>query len=385
MNDERATSERASDRATGRASVESSHARARLECAMNVMNDERRPSSVTKESPRLDEAREDETLTQTSFAYERDVERESQRGTFRVYATIDVARADSRSTETCYALCLHGCPSSAMSWAPCAEALRARGDARRLEIIAMDLRGHGATTCEDDDVYDADLMARDAFVVLSHVFDESKSSTRANVVVVGHSMGGAVAARLASLIESNERDCESGSSSMTLRGLVLVDIVEGSAIRALPAMRALAESRPKTFASMEDAEAWVSTRGGGTTNARSMALTLPSQLRAIDDSGRVGWRTNVLATEPYWTSWYRGLSKRFLATRAPKLLVLAGSDRLDTELTIAQMQGKFQMTLLPKAGHAIQEDDPEAVTTALENFIERYVFHPRPNPPSFSS
>ena len=41
------------------------------------------------------------------------------------------------------------------------------------------------------------------------------------------------------------------------------------------------------------------------------------------------------------------------------MLLLAGMDRLDTELTVGQMQGKFQLTVLPKAGHAIHEDAPK--------------------------
>lgn len=54
--------------------------------------------------------------------------------------------------------------------------------------------------------------------------------------------------------------------------------------------------------------------------------------------------------------WYLGLSKLFLSLPAPKVLLLAGTDRLDQELTIGQMQGHFQMCLLPQAGHVIQED-----------------------------
>lgn len=38
----------------------------------------------------------------------------------------------------------------------------------------------------------------------------------------------------------------------------------------------------------------------------------------------------------------------FLSVRVPKLLMLAGTDRLDKTLLIGQMQGKFQMALLPK-------------------------------------
>ena len=38
----------------------------------------------------------------------------------------------------------------------------------------------------------------------------------------------------------------------------------------------------------------------------------------------------------------------YLSVTAPKILMLAGTDRLDKPLTIGQMQGKFQMSLLPQ-------------------------------------
>ena len=40
------------------------------------------------------------------------------------------------------------------------------------------------------------------------------------------------------------------------------------------------------------------------------------------------------------------------------MLLLAGMDRLDTALTVGQMQGKFQLTCMPQSGHAIHEDQP---------------------------
>lgn len=46
--------------------------------------------------------------------------------------------------------------------------------------------------------------------------------------------------------------------------------------------------------------------------------------------------------------WYSGLSSAFLGVKAPKVLMLAGTDRLDRTLTVGQMQGKFQMVLLPQ-------------------------------------
>lgn len=37
--------------------------------------------------------------------------------------------------------------------------------------------------------------------------------------------------------------------------------------------------------------------------------------------------------------WFKGLSGKFLGSRAGKLLLLAGTDRLDKPLMIGQMQG----------------------------------------------
>ena len=50
------------------------------------------------------------------------------------------------------------------------------------------------------------------------------------------------------------------------------------------------------------------------------------------------------------------MSSVFLSVPVPKLLLLANTNRLDTELTIGQMQGKFQMTILSNVGHSLQAD-----------------------------
>ena len=79
----------------------------------------------------------------------------------------------------------------------------------------------------------------------------------------------------------------------------------------------------------------------------------------------------------------------------PKLLLLAGIDRLDRELTVGQMQGKhktlffiknsaeyltsnfyfivgkFQMQVLPQCGHAVHEDVPDKVAEVVATFLVR--------------
>lgn len=70
--------------------------------------------------------------------------------------------------------------------------------------------------------------------------------------------------------------------------------------------------------------------------------------RAWRNAGPWVWRTPLERSQPFWDGWYRGLSEKFLGLSAPKVLILAGTDRLDRPLTIGQMQGKFQMVLLPQ-------------------------------------
>jgi protein phosphatase methylesterase 1 len=52
-----------------------------------------------------------------------------------------------------------------------------------------------------------------------------------------------------------------------------------------------------------------------------------------------------------------GLSTSFLNVKIPKTLILAERERLDKELMIAQMQGKFKLSVLMDVGHSVQEDD----------------------------
>ena len=64
-----------------------------------------------------------------------------------------------------------------------------------------------------------------------------------------------------------------------------------------------------------------------------------------------------------------GLSKKFLQARGGKLLILAGTDRLDRELIIGQMQGKYQLVVLPEVGHFLHEDAPAKTASSVSLFI----------------
>jgi protein phosphatase methylesterase 1 len=107
----------------------------------------------------------------------------------------------------------------------------------------------------------------------------------------------------------------------------------------------------------------------------------------LKQNDKYEWRLDLSKTEVFWREWFKGLSVKFLSLHVPKLLLLAGVDRLDKDLMVGQMQGKFQMQILPLCGHAVHEDAPEEVSDALACFMIRYKFAEaldELNPPNIS-
>ena len=66
------------------------------------------------------------------------------------------------------------------------------------------------------------------------------------------------------------------------------------------------------------------------------------------------------------------MTQAFLDIRIPKLLLLAGAERMDKELTIAQMQGKFKLKVIYDTGHSIQEDNFVETGKACYQFLENF-------------
>lgn len=98
---------------------------------------------------------------------------------------------------------------------------------------------------------------------------------------------------------------------------------------------------------------------------------MPDQV-VENEEGKFVWKVDLLASKTHWTEWFTGLTASFLNNHLPKLLCLAANDRMDTDLTIAHMQGKFKLVVLPDVGHAIQEDDPHGFARAFREFIHTF-------------
>ncbi|XP_071847206.1 protein phosphatase methylesterase 1-like isoform X2 [Apostichopus japonicus] len=289
---------------------------------------------------------------------------------------------------------IHGGGFSGLTWAVLSATLTKLVKCRTL---AVDVRGHGNTKTSEEDDISADRLARDIGKIVSTRY---KDETAPPIILVGHSMGGAIAIHSAvkNLVPS-------------LAGMVVIDVVEGSALEALQSMQSFLKGRPKQFQSIEYAIEWV-TRTGQIKNLESARVSMIGQLQPMDQnemaegsSPEAGtsmdgtiteegeeaagetenhaadtetvqqpytWRVDLSKTEPYWKGWFQGMSNLFLSVPVPKMLLLAGVDRLDKDLAIGHMQGKFQMQVLSNCGHTMQEDQPQKVAEAIATFLLRH-------------
>lgn len=259
-------------------------------------------------------------------------------------------------------VCHHGAGSSALSFAVLASRIRER--LPNAGVLAIDARNHGslvvdAMTGDPSEDYSREALAADLLRVLHLTQAEKDWQVCPNLVLVGHSLGGAVVTEVA----------KSGALGNKLVGFAVIDVVEGSAMDALKSMQTYLSNRPSSFPSVEAAVEW-HTRSRTIRNYESARISVPSLLR-MSGPDEWTWITNLSATQPFWTDWFASMSKNFLAGRAAKLLLLAGTDRLDRELMIGQMQGKFQLQVFPEAGHFVQEDAPEKTADVLVEFYKR--------------
>lgn len=231
----------------------------------------------------------------------------------------------------------HGAGSSGLSFAVVGSEIRKKLPSAG--ILSLDARGHGSTvtTREVPLDYSLETLRVDLLSVIQQTQQQMGWKELPPIVLVGHSLGGAVVTDLA----------KSYALGNSLLGYTVLDVVEGSAMDALQSMTTYLSTRPTGFASVQAGIDW-HIRSRTVRNSVSARTSVPALLTEVPgDSRPWKWRTNLAATEPFWSDWFVGLSKKFLEAKGGKMLILAGTDRLDKELTIGQMQGMS----LKKFGH----------------------------------
>jgi len=81
-------------------------------------------------------------------------------------------------------------------------------------------------------------LINETIIIIKHIAEKYPAQS---IIMVGHSMGGSIATKATDYIQKNH-----GSESWAkhIKGMFIIDVVEGSALDALPFMESIVKSRP---------------------------------------------------------------------------------------------------------------------------------------------
>ncbi|KAG7848628.1 hypothetical protein KL941_001446 [Ogataea angusta] len=297
----------------------------------------------------------------------------------------------------------HGAGSSGATFAKLALAIETQCEMQSIcnvpGVFTFDMRGHGRTgllnsSSEENKKLSFDKLCDD-FRLLLQWFHERYISEGPppSYFFVGHSLGGSILTKVIS-DDVNKNVCLEKNLGQLIAGLVMIDIVEDTAVKALSAMNSYLNATPKQFPSIEHAVRW-HIDSNLLHNHDSSLISVPSLFTRTEE-GQFKWIIDLRKTETFWQEWFKGLSSRFVSipNRVSKLLILANNDYLDKDLMIGQMQGKYQLVVfhnnqlkhvntlttatqtIPSEdasdlGHFVHEDIPFKVAACLLDFVER--------------
>lgn len=262
-------------------------------------------------------------------------------------------------------ICHHGAGSSAMTfWNLANDAYNELGYGSFL----YDARGHGDSTESDHLDLSLEALTNDCKFVLQEFVRRHKPESI--LTLVGHSLGGAVFTNfLTTQYDPNE------FNGVVVSGLVVIDIVEELAIRALLTTESFIGRMPRSFATYTDSIQWhLDSR---LLNNYESAKISVCHLLKRGSGERLFWKCNFNQLPKFWNTWFPGLSKNFIVSTngaVSKLLLLSTNETLDKELMIGQMQGKYQLIVFNKSsktGHFLQEDACKQTLLSILDFIRR--------------
>ena len=254
-------------------------------------------------------------------------------------------------------LLVHGFGNEAHFWDDLAPAL-----APYYRTLALDLRGHGDSDWDADGRYDHLSMARDL-----ECFAGALGFTR--LVVVGHSLGGRVALRFA------------GRNLEKLAGLVLVDSGPELDARGTTRIRLDTAQQSPVFGSVEEYAELLARIYPGARRERLARLASsglrrrengryerkldPALLRRHDSIPEDKQRASAEAEA-------KALWEALARVDCPTLVVRgAASDVLSAETADRMVETARRGVLaeIPRAGHSVMLDNPEAFRTAVTGFV----------------
>jgi protein phosphatase methylesterase 1 len=258
------------------------------------------------------------------------------RGTFNAYG-VDGPGND-------FVVAIHGAGHSALSFSLLAAQLK-----KTFSCVALDLKCHGDTPGDESTDLGIDNLVEDVVG-----FCQVAQPKRTHLVLVGHSLGGSIAARVAHRIHVSI--------------LVVIDTIEGTAVESMPQMKSILSERPEAFESERDAIEYIS-YAGELENQESAAISTAGRLKLSD--GILVWRTDLMKCEKDWLGWFTGFADAYLGIDCYKVLVLPDINRLDTPFTIGHMSGKFQLCVVLNTNHCVHEDNPKEIADTLAKIVKR--------------
>jgi esterase len=251
-------------------------------------------------------------------------------------------------------LLLHGLGDSTCVWRDVAAGLQAHAN-----VLAVDLRGHGDSSWPSDADYLVPSMAAD-IAELVRVLGSSK------VTLVGHSMGAAVALRMAA------------DYPQQVERLVLADLGLDSDPESVVQLRGALREAHRPYASVDEYAAVL--RARHPVAQPDLLQWVAQQTTRCSPSGLIELKYDlrVLAARERATSPASPTGKchdtwRQLAALSCPVMVLRGaassvlSIRVANEMIATVKDGTFGS--IPRAGHSIQLDNPGAVTNAIKQFL----------------
>jgi len=255
-------------------------------------------------------------------------------------------------------LCLHGAGLSALSFALLAQEFKGE-----CGLIAFDYRSHGDNRqLQDAAILSLENLLVDTLRVFTHCTTKYK---HAQFIVLGHSMGGCIASRFGLIVQNKT------ALKKRIAGLLVLDMVETSALESLQFMETQVSIRPRHFATIDHAIEW-SIYSKYIRNINSAKISIPSQIRQEQfdaDNNGWGWRMDLKKSIEYWREWFIGHNQAFIAIQLPKLLILSSGNRLDKDICGAVCQRKFRVDIMRDVGHIFHEDDPVQTADCLRKFL----------------
>ncbi len=256
-------------------------------------------------------------------------------------------------------LLLHGFLDSSWGWAATVRA----GLAGRFHVVAPDLRGHGDTAWIGPGGYYHFID------YLSDVDEIARRVARGRLSVVGHSMGGSVAAYFTGTFP------ERVHRLAMLEGLGPPETPGEVPERVrvwLDAWRRVRERPARSYADLDEAAARL--RAHDPLLDPALAMELAERGTRVDPDGRRRFKHDPIhaTTGPtpfrvdYAAQFWRRITCPVLMVEGERSVFRAAADEVDRRLAHF---GSFERALVPGAGHMMQRHQPAALAAILTAFL----------------